>query len=244
MHISQSGEMATPHRVPVEGKQISPAIGPLGIVNTYERRTMIGPEVYRFSSLELPKADEAYLAVIRDPYGVVVARVNHGDGTVWLVADPYLFSNLLIQEANNAPLAVSIAMSSRGGESAVISFDEYHLGYVQSRSLSDAARTPIGKAILFLGVVSALAIGTAGARFGRARKGIGPVGVSQRAFVQALAGLWQAADASTAAADALWRRYHSRSSARRRGLDEQLDSMRKGTAKVDELLEVARKLDA
>jgi hypothetical protein len=134
-------------------------------------------------------------------------------------------------------------MSSSGGDIARIVFDEYHLGFYKTVTIIDAARTPVGISILYLGVVAALMLATAGARFGRARKGDIASGVSQRAFVGALAGLWLAADAHTAAADALWRRYHSRNSVRRKGLSEELDKMRKGDVKADELLETARKLD-
>jgi hypothetical protein len=239
-HISTMDESATSRRVPVRGNKMPTSFGTIGLVNTYEKRSLVGPLVFRF---ERNETAGDFSPIIRDGHGVVMTMISSGKGFVWLISDPYLFSNLLLQEADNAALATSLAMSSSGGETARIAFDEYHLGFYKTVTIIDAARTPLGKAILFLGAIAALALGTAGARFGRARVGEVPSGVSQRAFVGALAGLWLAADASTAAADALWRRYHSRSSVKRRGLDEELDKMRKGSVKTDELLETAKKLD-
>jgi hypothetical protein len=228
-------------RLLVNVKMASGLGGSVGIIHTYEKRQLGGSVAYRFARLGTDEIDADYIS---DAYGVVLAKMKSGDGTVWLVADPFLFSNLLIQEADNAPLAVTVAMSARGGSASKICFDEYHLGFVQSRTLVDAARTPLGRAVLYIGVLAALAIGTAGARFGRARTYSTAIGVSQRAFVGALAGLWQGAHASGAAAEALWRRYRTASSAQRRGLDSQLENMKKSGCTIEELMEVAKKLDA
>jgi hypothetical protein len=76
------------------------------------------------------------------------------------------------------------------------------------------------------------------------RKPRGAIGVSQRAFVKALAGLWFGANATTAAADALWRRYGSRQQIRRKGLDTKLDELRRSSPRMDELLEIAKRLDS
>jgi hypothetical protein len=240
--VTSLSDIQTPggHRLLVNVKMPSGMGGPVGVIHTYEKRQLGGAVAYRFAKLELEETD---VDVISDAYGVVLAKMKSGDGAVWLVADPYLFSNLLIQEAENAPLAITLAASARNGSRSRISFDEYHLGFVQSRTLADAARTPLGRAIMYIGALAALAVGTAGARFGRARAHGTAIGVSQRAFVEALAALWQGAHTSGAAAEALWRRYRSRSSAQRRGLDIQLENLKKSGATVEELMEVARKLD-
>ena len=81
-------------------------------------------------------------------------EAKHDEGQVWLISDPFLFSNMLLQESDNSVLAASIACQvSRGGDFPRILFDEYHLGFTQSVTLADAARTPLGKAILYLCVV-------------------------------------------------------------------------------------------
>ena len=46
-----------------------------------------------------------------------------------------------------------------------------------------------------------------------------------------------------AAADALYRRYGARAGIKRKGLDKELDTMRTSRQKVDDLLDVAKKLD-
>jgi hypothetical protein len=214
-------------------------LGDVHRIHSYKRSGLIAPLVYR---LDIVRADvKNPTPVIRDSFGTLVAWSGQGSGRVWIVADPYLFSNLLIQETDNALLAVT--MISRSGESPAVLFDEYHLGYVRTRTLADAARTPLGKGILYIGMIVALALGSAGARFGPIRKAPGAVGVSQRAFVRALATLWQGAGATTAVGEALWRRYASRQAVRRRHLDTELDRMRKSKPRPDELIEIAGELD-
>jgi len=216
-------------------------LGEVHRVHSYKRSGLIAPLVYR---LEIVRADvKNPTPVIRDSFGTLVAWSTHGNGRVWVVADPYLFSNLLMQEADNALLAVTMISRSSGGEFPSVLFDEYHLGYVRTRTLADAARTPLGKSIFYIGMVAALALGSAGARFGPIRRAPGAVGVSQRAFVRALATLWQGAGATTAVGDALWRRYASRQGVRRRHLDAELDRMRKTKPRLDELIEIAGELD-
>ncbi len=223
-------------------RSILMALGEMGPVSTYARGSFGDSYVARFvQPEEISRGPEI---VISDAHGIILAREPYGKGQVWFVADPMLFSNMLIQEADNAPVAVSMIAESRGGESSRILFDEYHLGFVQTRSFVDAARTPVGKALLYLGLVAVLAVGSAGARFGRARSAHGTIGVSQRAFVRALAGLWQAGGATEAAAGALWKRYQGNRSVRQAGLADELDKMREGHPRPDELLMVARKLDS
>jgi hypothetical protein len=230
-------------RLPVgpSGK-VDLALDPIRIVNTYKHSGLVRPFAYRFSMTRV--RDDELQPVLRDPFGTVLVWARYGNGEVWLVSDPFMFSNLILDEADNAGTAVSVILSSRGGDNSTVLFDEYHLGFVQTRSIADAARTPLGRAILYLGVILALALGTAGARFGPVRKPPGAIGVSQRAFVKALATLWQGANATTAVADALWRRYGTRKLLRRRGLEETLDTMRRDKPRIDDLLDVARQLDS
>jgi hypothetical protein len=229
-------------RLSVDGEKIGSSLGEIDTLHTYLWQGLVNPEVCRFApSGDVDSVTAEILA--RDSYGAVVVRVPHGKGEVWLLADPFMLGNMLIQETDNALLAAAIVLNSRGGDLSHVAFDEYHLGFVQTRTVFDAAGTPFGRALLYLGLVAVLAVGTAGARFGPVRRAPGAIGVSQRAFVEALAGLWLGAGATTAAAEAIWRRYHGRRSARRRGLDAELDSMRRGRPRTDELMEVARKLD-
>ncbi|MCK4721257.1 hypothetical protein KAU08_11380 [bacterium] len=217
-------------------------LGEVGEVNTYVRRGLVYPMVYRLTSKDISSGNARHF--LRDGYGSVLVMLRHGSGQVWFVSDPYLFSNLLIQEADNAILATNLILGTRNWGGRSVLFDEYHLGFTRTRSLADAARTPLGRAIIYLGLLVALGLGVAGARFGPVRKSEGAVGVSQRAFVRALAGLWHGANARTAAADSLWKRYHTKKDVRRRGFSDELDLMRKGNPREDDLLDIARKLDS
>jgi len=235
-----SGYNVMSYRVPVWSRN-DWELGYVDEVDTYKRQGIAGPMVYRFTV----RGDESsrLKVMLKDGYGTVVVMAKHGSGRIWFISDPYLFSTMLIQDADNAILASSIAAGARGGDFSSILFDEYHLGFTQSVSLADAVGTPVGLGILYLCAVGILAIATAGARFGPVRKPKGAIGVSQRAFVNALAGLWLGANAVPAAADALWRRYGARKGVRRKGLDKDLDRLRSSRGKVDELLEISRKLD-
>jgi len=224
------------------GPRSNTNLGNIGFVITYERNAASIPQVARF--VQSQQTESNARRVIRDSHGTVVASLDWGEGEVWAVSDSYLFSNLLIREVDNAPVAVNMILESRGGEHSRILFDEYHLGFVRTRSISDAARTPVGRILIYLSIIGALAIGTAGARFGKPLRAQLSIGVSQRAFVKSLAGMWQAAGATSAVADALWRRYQSRRSVKALGLDIELDKMRKGRSTEENLLALARKLDS
>jgi len=217
-------------------------LGDVEEIFTYRRRGLIRPVVYRFA--RAAGSTKEGIAKVTDPYGIVVASLDYGRGRVWMVSDPYVFGNLYVQEPGNSIVAVSMIIESRDGEFSTVLFDEYHLGFIQTRTVADAAATPVGRAILYLGLIAALALGIAGARFGPIRKPPGAIGVSQRAFVRALAGLWMGAGATTAAADALWRRFSMRRDVRRQGLDERLDDLRRGKPRIEELIDVAKNLDS
>lgn len=241
VQISDYGGKVKKRRLLVDASGMPSPFGEIGIINTYEKKTITGPVAFRF--IWDGKGGFNDPAVIRDSHGIVVARGTYGKGEVWMISDPYLFSNILLQEGNNSLLAVSIGLRARKGGKSKIVFDEYHLGFVQTRTISDAAATPLGRAVIYIGCITVLAIGTAGARFGRVRRGQQTLGVSQRAYVKALAGMWEAAGATSAAADALWRRYHSRLGLRRNELLNVLEKFRIRVEKNEELLEIVKKLD-
>lgn len=217
-------------------------LGQIEEIYTYRRRGLIHPVVFRFSRAR--GEDKPVTPRITDSYGIVIASTKYGRGSVWIVSDPYVFGNLFLQETGNSLLAISMILRSRDGEFGTVLFDEYHLGFVQTRSLADAASTPVGRTILYLGLIAALTLGMAGARFGPIRKPPGAIGVSQRAFVRALAVLWMNANATAAAADALWRRFSTRRDVRRQGLDVKLDGMRRRRPRVEELIDAARNISS
>ena len=237
---SGSGIFEQTRRLPVVFSE-ERGLGEVEKINTYVRHGIVQPIVYRLTSQSISDSEARHF--LRDSYGSVLVMYSQGSGQVWFVSDPYIFSNLLIQEADNAVLAVNLVLGTNDWSGRSVLFDEYHLGFTRTRTFSDAVRTPVGKAILYLGLILTIGIGCAGARFGPARKPTGSAGVSQRAFVSALAGLWQGANARAAAADSLWRRYHNRKEVRRLGFADELDRMRRGNPREDELLEIAQKLD-
>jgi hypothetical protein len=239
--IDIAGRAGAGNRRLLAGEPTDMALGEIGQIVTYEHHASGIPSVARFILRE--EREPEVRRVIRDSHGTVLAFIQWGRGQVWLVSDIYVFSNMLLQDADNAPVAVSMVLDSRGGDHSRVLFDEYHLGFVQTRTFNDAARTPVGKTLIYLAIVAAIAVATAGARFGRPRRASSPIGVSQRAFVRALAGMWQAAGATSAAADALWRRYRGKRSVVHQGMDVVLDGMRKGKPTRDSLLSIARRLD-
>ncbi|HEX9744677.1 MAG TPA: DUF4350 domain-containing protein [bacterium] len=206
-------------------------------VNTYIEEGPVDTKLFRM------KQGSKLTPYLWDAHGVIIGFAEYGRGKVWVVSDPMIFSNMLLQEEDNAALLVSMLMDERGRKKGRILFDEYHHGFFQTRGISDAVRTPFGKGLMYLAFVVALGIGSAGARFGRVRKVHGAIGVSQRAFVSSLAGLWQAAGATQTAADALYRRYRNRLNVRKSGYDLKLDEMRSEKGNVENLLDIARELD-
>jgi len=237
----QTDLMVTSHRMPVKADRLANNYLKVDTLQTYIGSEYIAPVVYRYTREGTEDGDIVML--LRDLYGIVAAEYKYGNGSVRLISDPFIFGNLLIREADNSLFAVEIVSGTRGGEYPRILFDEYHLGYYQTRTLIDAARTPLGRAIIYLGIVTALAVGTAGAGFGIARSGSRTIGVSQRAFVRALAGLWLAAGATSAVADSLRRRYNRGLKSKTKWPNSALEGMRKEKPRVEELLEIARNID-
>jgi hypothetical protein len=235
-----AGYFSQTRRMPIVFRQ-DRGLGEVEEINTYVRHGIIEPVVYRFTSPDL--TDTGARQFLRDSYGPVLVMYPYGFGQVWFVSDPYIFSNLMLREADNAVLAVDLVLGAKNWTGRSVLFDEYHLGFTRTRTFMDAARTPVGRAIMYLGFIMAIGIGCAGARFGPPRKSSVSIGVSQRAFVKALAGLWQGAGARAAAADSLWKRYHNKKDVRRNGLADELDRMRKGNPREDELIDISRKLD-
>ncbi|MCX6646097.1 MAG: hypothetical protein NTY09_07055 [bacterium] len=235
-----AGYFSQTRRMPIVFQQ-EQGLGKVEEINTYVRHGIVEPVVYRFTSPTV--SNTAARHFLRDSYGSVLVMYQHGDGQVWFVSDPYIFSNLMLREADNAVLAVDLVLGTKNWTGRSVLFDEYHLGFTRTRTFTDAARTPVGRAIMYLGFMMAIGIGCAGARFGPPRKSSVSIGVSQRAFVKALAGLWQGAGARAAAADSLWKRYHNKKDVRRNGLADELDRMRKGNPREDELIDISRKLD-
>lgn len=235
-----AGYFARARRMPAVFNQ-ERGLGEVEEISTYVRHGIVQPVVYRLTSQSISEPGTRHF--LRDTYGSIVVSMQYGEGQVWFVADPYIFSNLMLREADNAILAVNMILGTRNWSGRSVLFDEYHLGFTRTRTFSDAARTPVGKAIMYIGFIMAIGIACAGARFGPSRKVSTTVGVSQRAYVRALAGLWQGANARAVAADSLWKRYHNRKEVRRTGLADELDRMRKGNPREDDLIDLSRKLD-
>ena len=89
--------------------------------------TIGAPQIQTFDGLEMERAD--FVTFIEAEGKPILARVPHGKGIVWLASAPDLFTNQNLGDENNAKLAAACSISQvpRG---SVVTFDEYHLGFV------------------------------------------------------------------------------------------------------------------
>ena len=98
----------------------------------------------------------------------LIARVAHGNGFVWLLSTPDMFTNASLSDDNNAKFAAALfANVPRDG---IIAFDEYHLGFKpesQNGLMDMLYDTPWGWGVLFSIVLFFAYMGVNGQRLGR-----------------------------------------------------------------------------
>jgi len=140
--------------------------------------------------------------LLTDEYGPAAVKVQLGKGVVILLADPYIFSNFLLPASDNSQFAANILAMANGKP---IYFDEYHHGYQQHRTFSDVLKTPSGRGVAFLLAVAALAVYSAGRRFGQALPAPLPGKRSAAEYVVSMGLLFKRAGASDLALDVIER---------------------------------------
>jgi hypothetical protein len=134
------------------------------------------------------------LLVVGNQRLAAVRLTLEGGRRVTLVGDDRLFSNRALRSTRAGPLALGLVVPRYRR----VVMDEYHHGYVASRSLAGAAiewslHTPLGWAAWQLALVGVLALLAAGVRFGPIREGIERRRRSPLEHVRALAAALAAA---------------------------------------------------
>ncbi|MBW1721189.1 MAG: DUF4350 domain-containing protein [Deltaproteobacteria bacterium] len=170
-----------------------------------------GPYTLKVSSIQggghldlVTKRPEAVLHC-RDRWGGLLAAVREGKGQVIALADPTLFSNILLGKADHARLALNLALAHLG--QGALCMDEYYHGYGRAASVwehlfTSSAAVPLLQAVIFLLVLWA----ATGRRFGPARSEIKEEARSSMEYVKAVARLLQKAGAGALALELLARR--------------------------------------
>jgi hypothetical protein len=149
-------------------------------------------EVFFPGSSRWVKTPERAVTLFGDTEPTVVA-IARGEGVIYAVSNPRIFSNQHLDEADNARFLTQIVEANTAKPYRVY-FDEYHQGYETGRTFFDA----IGKAgqftLIQLIVLSVLMAYTAGRRFGLPRP-LPPSARVSTEYVQSLANLYQRARA-------------------------------------------------
>ncbi len=149
----------------------------------------------RMVSCDVPVPLEVDTLLVTSNGRLVAVRLTLEQGRrLTLVADDRLFSNRVLRSTQAGPLTLGLVVP----QYQRIVFDEYHHGYVASRSLAGAAidwslHTPLGWATWQLALVGVLTLLAAGVRFGPIQGGIERRRRSPLEHVRALAGALAAA---------------------------------------------------
>lgn len=148
--------------------------------------------------LRVDDSERHYDVIVADESGPVVVRLEKGDGAIYVVTCPDLFSNDLVARQDNVVFLANLLWSGlRRGQ---VYFDEYHHGFREARpvwQLLTAERG--GWAVLHLLAAAALFF------FGRAWRFGAPVSLIVRKrrsaleHIQAFAALYRQARAANAA---------------------------------------------
>ena len=106
-----------------------------------------------------------------DNDGAVLVSFQRDLGTVYVTTAPYLFSNESLRGAGASARLVRVMMDTDAP--ATVAFDEYHLGFDSADAVSGAFSlatlydTPWGWALIYLTLLSLIALVLNGRRFGR-----------------------------------------------------------------------------
>ncbi|HME81605.1 MAG TPA: DUF4350 domain-containing protein [Candidatus Eremiobacteraceae bacterium] len=104
----------------------------------------------------------AYVPLIADSGGAVVALRRLGKGSIVVVTDQSLFDNKRLSDGDNARLAYDLAAGSAGA----VAFDEYVHGYVSGSSWWTILPVPVRAGLIVIGAGLLLLLFGAALRFG------------------------------------------------------------------------------
>ncbi|HSR70113.1 MAG TPA: DUF4350 domain-containing protein [Acidobacteriota bacterium] len=150
----------------------------------------------RLESGDLIVEGQGLQVIAQGPRGPRAVWKTVGRGRLAVISDPLAFSNSRLRESDNAIWLVRTAASYRGGQ---VAFDEYHHGFGSRRRmvslLWDFATTPWGWMCLQITLALLAYLLIFQARFGRVEEAPPPRRASPLEWIDARAGLLQAAGA-------------------------------------------------
>ena len=119
----------------------------------------------------------------------ILVDAKLGFGSIAILSDPYVLSNVGINIADNAQLGINLVTSAGG----LVAFDEYHQGYGagENRILQYFAGTPLVAILLQIAALVALILFSQSRRFARAVPEPEPARLSKLEYVSAMAELQQ-----------------------------------------------------
>jgi hypothetical protein len=184
-----------------------------------------------------------FVAHLTDDDGLVMVSFEEGDGRVILCTAPFVFSNAGLKEEGNPALVLNVVLATN--RTGVILFDEWHHGLQPTSSQvvgpADWLRyTPAGRSLLYVALVTFVALVLHGRHFGRPVPL--PKAVARRApleYITAIANLKRQAGHRTAVM-----RYYRHQLKRKLGKRYRLDSTLPDDEYVAQLAELSPNLDA
>lgn len=149
----------------------------------------------------------------------ILVDANYGSGSIVLLSDPYVLSNVGVNIADNIQLGINLVEGSYGQ----VAFDEYHQGYGagENRVLQYFAGTPLVAILLQIFIIAAMILFSQSRRFARAVPEPEPDRLSKLEYVSAMAELQQRTRAYDLALENIYTDFRRRV-CRHLGLDNNL----------------------
>ncbi|MBD2136621.1 DUF4350 domain-containing protein [Anabaena sp. FACHB-1237] len=143
--------------------------------------------------------------ILGDNYGSIIWQENYGKGTLILATTPHLAANAYQDNLSNFAILEYLVRGDKKTEKQPILVDEYIHGYKDKdiknqegieNVLTYFIKTPLFPAFVQLSVVILLLIWSKNRRFGQSVALTTPMVDNSQAYIQALAGVLQKADAT------------------------------------------------
>ena len=153
----------------------------------------------------------------------IVVEARHGAGSIAVLTDPYVVSNVGVGLVDNAQLAINLVNAGDG----TIAFDEYHQGYgaSENRFFQYFAGTPVISIFLQLAAIAGFVLYSQSRRFARPVPGPEPDRRTKLEYVAAMAELQQRTRAFDLALENIYSDFRRRVS-RLLGADNSLTNRR------------------
>ena len=153
----------------------------------------------------------------------ILVEVGHGSGSITILTDPYMVSNVGIGLVDNAQLAINLVSEKDG----IVAFDEYHQGYGanENRFFQYFAGTPVISIFLQLAAIAGFVLYSQSRRFARPVPEPEPDRRTKLEYVAAMAELQQRTRAFDLALDNIYSDFRRRV-CRMLGVDSTLTNRR------------------